>query len=809
MQTLLQDLRYAVRTLGKSPGFTFVAVVTLALGIGANTAIFSVVNALMLRPMPGIAAPERLVWVTSLRRGRVGRVTYPDAMDYRDHAGVFSGLAAVERIPVHLSTANKTDRIEAQIASGDYFSVLGIIPASGRVFTSDDDRARRPVAVISAAYAEGRFGSAAAAIGVPVSLNGRAFTIVGVAPASFHGLDIDAQPDVYLPAETWLADGDSDHAAWLTSRTRSHFRAIARLKPEVTLRQAAAAVASIAAGDAMSRAADGRDSSASVEALMGWVRPGNLNQMLPVAAVGLIATGLVLLIAAANVANLLLGRAARRRREMSIRLAIGATRGRIVRQLLTESLLLSGLGAAAGVLLSSWMLELLLSRLDVPAVIQPAVDLRVLLYATAAALATGVLFGLAPALSAARPDVLSTLKGGSRTSAAGSGRLQASLVVAQVALSLVLLAAGGLFLLSLDKAVTVPVGFDRSAAPDIVTISFDAATQGYSPERAARFREALLARARALPGARGAALTELLPLGNRTIEDSFAPEAAPERKQDIALGNISPGYFATLGIPLLAGRDFSPDDRAGAPGVVIVNETLARRFWPGVSPLGRRIAQSDKPSEVFEVVGVAKDGKYALLTEPEIAFAYFALAQGTRFTETVLLARGEPGVSLAAPLRAAARDLDPTLPLFHAQTLAEGLSRNMADRRQGTVLVAAFAALALALAAIGLYGVIAFAVGERRREIGVRMALGASRRDVVGLFVGRGARLAGVGVAIGLVLAVAVTRALSSFLFGVTPMDFTTLGGVCLLLLAVAVVASGFPARRAAAIDPAIALRDE
>ncbi|HWZ84768.1 MAG TPA: FtsX-like permease family protein, partial [Thermoanaerobaculia bacterium] len=303
--------------------------------------------------------------------------------------------------------------------------------------------------------------------------------------------------------------------------------------------------------------------------------------------------------------------------------------------------------------------------------------------------------------------------------------------------------------------------------------------------------------------------TELLPLANRAIGDSFAPETASERKEEVFLGNVSSGYFATLGIPLVAGRDFAPTDRAGSPGVAIVNETLARRFWPGVSPLGHRLVQPDKPNEVFEVVGVAKDSKYVLLTEPATPFAYFALAQGARFNETILLVRGEPGISLAAAVRDAAHDLDATLPLYHAQTLAESLRENMADRRQGTLLIAAFGGLALALAAVGLYGLIAFAVGQRRREIGIRMALGASRRDVVGLFVGRGTRLAGVGVALGLVLAAAVTRVLASFLFGVTPMDLTALGGVSLLLLAVAVLASGLPARRAAAVDPAIVLRDE
>ncbi len=808
MRTLTQDFRYALRGIARNPGFTAVAVLTLALGIGANTAIFSILNAMMLRPMPGVADPARLLWITHIENGRAARVSYPDAVDYRKHADVFAGVAAVDNVPVHVATPDATERLEAQIAGGDYFRVLGLVPAAGMFFTTEDDRARRTVVVISAGLWRRRFGADPRAVGRSVTVNGRPFTILGVAPAGFAGLDLDSPPDVFLPLETWLSG--TDRARSLGSRASARFRVLARLAPGTSPAQAEAAVKATAVANASLRPADLRNTTASVETPRGWVPPGHMYEILPMAGLALAATGLVLLIASANVANLLLGRAARRRREMGIRVAIGASRGRILRQLLTESVLLAGLGAAAGLLLSSWALDLLLSRFDVPPLLQPVVDGRLLAYGAVVALATGILFGLAPAWSAARPDVLAALKGDSSGSGRPGQRLQGSLVVVQVALSLVLLAAGGLLLRSLAKAAAVPAGFDRASAGEVVTLSFDPVTQGYPEARAQQFREAMLERARSLPGVRAVALAELLPLSNRAVADDFAPEDRPaEVPQQVFFTTVSPGYFETLGIPLVGGRDFTPEDRAGGPAVAIVNETLARRFWPGQSPLGRRFATADRPGEGFEVVGVARDGKYLSLTEPARPFAYFALAQGAHLNENILLVRGSRGEALSDAVRAAARSLDPTMPLFQAETLEEALRRTTAGRRQGTLLLAGFGALALLLAAVGLYGVVAFAVGQRRREIGIRMALGAARRDIVSLFVGRGARLAGLGVAIGLVLASGITRLLSSMLFGVTPLDVTTLAAVSALLAAVALAASALPARRAARIDPASVLRND
>jgi putative ABC transport system permease protein len=805
MRTLAQDLRYAIRGLARNPGFTAVATLTLALGVGANTGVFSLVSAVVFRPMPGLAAPDRLVWVTHRDHGRTTRVPYTDAMDYRDRAGVFASLSVVDQRPVHLSADGVAERLSAEIVSGDYFAVLGKVPAAGRVFSADDDRARRPIAVLSTGYARRRFGSDASAVGRTVTIHGRGYTVVGVAPEAFRGLDFDFPPDLFLPVETYLSE--TPRAGVLTSRESEAFRVIARLAPGATPSAAKAAVAAIADRNDSLRPADRRGITASVQKLHGWVPPGHLGEFLPLAAIGLATTGLVLLIAAANVANLLLGRAVRRRREMGIRLAIGASRGRIVRQLLTESLVLAVMGAAAGVLLAVWTMELLLSRFDVPPALAPNLDVRVLLFATAAAVVTGLMFGLAPAWSASRPSVLPAIR---ETSGGAPGsRMQSGIVIVQVALSLVLLATSGLFLRSLGKAASVPVGFDRDAAPDVVTLAFDPETQGYSPERTAAVGEEMLSRARALPGVRSAALAEIVPLSNRGMADNFAPDGRPDDQRIAFYNAISPGYFTALGIPLAAGRDFTPADRAGAPRVAIVNETLARGFWPGRSPLGQGLATVDDPSRGWLVVGVARDVKYLSLTESETPFAYFPLAQETRLEEVVLIARAEPGRRLSASIRSAAAGVDPALPLFRLRTLEESIARSLADRRQGTILVAVFGALALLLAAVGLYGVVAFAVGERRREIGIRMALGATRRQIVSLFFRRGARLVAAGLAAGLLLAFSMTRLLSGMLFGVTPMDVTAIGGVSLLLAGVALAASSLPARRAAHVDPALTLRNE
>ncbi|HKD18105.1 MAG TPA: ABC transporter permease [Thermoanaerobaculia bacterium] len=806
MATLVQDLRYAARGLARNPGFTAAAVVTLALGIGVNTAIVSLIDAVLLRPVPGVARPERLAWIVQTEGGRTGRIAYPDASDYRGRAEMFDGVAAVDQLSAHATIDGASERVEAQIAGGDYFAILGVVPAAGRFFTADDDRARRPLAVLSGAFWRRRFGADPGVVGKTIAINGRSWTIAGVASPSFLGLDIDVTPDVFLPVETWAEA--SGHAGELLSREAVRYRAIARLRAGVPVERATAAVSAVAAANARLRRADRGRVDASVEPMQGWVPPGHLDQILPTAALGFVASGLVVLIACANVANLLLARAASRGPEMRIRRAIGASRGRIVRQLLTESVLLAGLGAAAGGLLAAWGLDLFLPRLDLPPTLVPAMDLRVLGYSLAVAVITGVLFGLAPAWSAAGSREAASLH--AREASAPTRRLQGVLVAAQLALSLVLLAAAGLFLRSLDKAAAAPAGFDRARAENVATLSFDLAAQGFSAERSRAFCADLIAALSADPSVR-VAVAQTLPLGGRAVGGYYWPDGgSPERADVIFFNAVSPAYFETLGIRTLAGRAFRAADRAGSPRVAIVNETLARRYWPGASPIGKRLLTDKRAPEPIEIVGVVPDGKYMSLTEEPQPYAYFPILQVREGFESVSLFAWQPaGPSPILRMREAVRSLDPALPTDESGTLADVLRRSLSDRRQGTLLVAAFGILALVLAAVGLSGVVAYAVARRRREIGVRLALGATRRDVVALFVRQGSRLAAAGLATGMVLTAALTRLLSRFLFGVTPLDVTALVAVSALLGTVALIATAVPARRAASTNPVEALRQD
>jgi predicted permease len=811
MSGVLQDLRYAVRALRSSPGFTAAAVLTLALGVGANTAIFSVVNAVMVTPIPGIADPERLVWVVHTERGQPRRISYPDARDYRAQRNVFAGAAAVDDTPAHVASSGENQRVTAETAGGDYFSVLGVTAQAGRFFTAADEEARRPVVVLSDAWWRTRFGGDPAAIGQDLTVNGRSWTIIGVAPADFLGLNLERTPQLYVPLLSWLES--SPRRASIENRSSSWLRLVARLQPGVSVSRAEAAVRSVALANAGLRTPDLRQTDAAVERLHGLVPAGHTGEVLPLAIVGLLATGLVLCIAAANVASLLLSRAVGRGREIAIRLAIGASRARVARHLLAESLVLATLGALAGVLVASWSLTLLWARFEPPAGLSPGVDARVLLYAIAVSLVTSVVFGLAPAWSATRGNVFPGIRDASERSGRPRGqRLQGFLVVVQMALSLVLLAAAGLFLRSLAKASAVPIGVDRSRSADVLALSFDLDTQGYSKERTTVFSRELLARASSLPGVQSAALAQTLPLSGRAIGDGMAPEGREIGHGEegvVFLNTVSPRYFATLGVPLVAGRDFSEGDRPGTQGVVIVNETLARQFWPGASALGRRMRVGKDPSNVFEVVGVAGDGKYVNQTEAPRGFAYFSiLQQGNGNSETILLVRSGAGAALAPSVRESVRQIDPTLPLFHLTTLARSLDAHSQDRRQGTLLVAVFGGLALLLSAVGLYGVVAHSAAQRTREVGVRVALGASPREVTGLFLRRGARLAAIGAATGLVVAAGVTRLLSGFLFGVDANDLPTFAAVAALLIGVALLSSFLPARRAARVDPIKALRE-
>ncbi len=815
MNTLLQDLRYAARSLLRSPGFALVAVVTLALGIGANTALFGLLNALLFRSLPGLNDADRLLWVSHVFRpvGVAFPMPYSDHLAYRDRAGVFSDRAVVTGAPAALG-GGEPERVRAQLVSANFFQTLGVRPALGRAFLPEEGRTpgTHSVAVISDALWRRRFDADPRVIGRRVVVNGTSFTVVGVAPPRFGGLEIEKPADLWVPvmmhAQVMPTADDlfNPHGG-------PRFSVIGRLRPGVSAEQADAAVRTVARQLAAASPKQWEQIRAAVAPVRGLVGPDDRDTP-PLVALAAGVTGIVLLIACANLANLLLARGAARRREIGIRLALGASRARIIRQLLTESTLLALLGGALGLLVAFWATDVFLALLPISVPLDFTLDARVLGVTLALALGTGLLFGLAPALGAARPDVVPALKedtgGGVRRS-----RLQGTLVVAQVALSLVLLVGAGLLMRSLQKAGGLDVGFDGRA--DVLTASLDLGVQGYTPEASRAFYRELLARAEALPDVRSASLAALVPLNGTMFGTEVTIEGRPPEPARFGTGNMHflnnvwPGFFRTIGTPLVRGRDFTAEDREGAPGVVILNETAARRFWPGEDPLGKRIRLGDEESPLLTVVGIAKDGRYDGLGEDEATYFYRPEMQAPSYrSDLTLFVRTTGDASRLIPaLRAEVRTMDPNLPVFHVRTLQQVIDEQLSGHRIGRLLLAGFGGLAMLLAMIGLYGVMAYRVAQRTREIGVRTALGARGRDVLALFVGEGVRLAAIGIGLGLVLAAALARVLRSVILGVTPTDPATFAAVTLLLTGVALLASYLPARRAARVEPIIALRSE
>jgi predicted permease len=814
---MLNDLRFALRQLLRSPGFTLVAVVTLALGIGANTALFTMAEAILARPLPGVRASDRLVWLAPVdaRGGQTLNLAYPDYVDYRDHSGVFAELAAFETTQFSLSTGGEPARVRGQIVSGNFFSVLGTPMHLGRGLTAQDDRTpgAHPVVVISHDLWQRRLDGDPAVIGRRLIVNGAPFTIVGVAPERFNGPSHAERNDLWVPI-MMQAHAYPQWPDMLTRRGTWWLQGIGRLKPGVAPAQANAAVAAIAARIAREDSAGHGDVTARIFALRSGMEPGEGDDVLPVGVLAVVVTGLILLIACANVSNLLLARAVARRREIGVRLSLGAGRWRIVRQLLTESVMLAAAAGALGLLLGAWATDLLAAR--VPAPLDVAIDVRVLAFTIGAMLVTTALFGLVPAIHGTRSDVASAIK----ESATGFGRrrsrLQRGFVVAQLSLSLVLLTTAGLFLHTLYKAARVAVGFD--ATTRVLAASFDLGLQGYTPERAEAFLREVSTRVAGFPGVTSISFTNQVPMSNRRIggeftlegDDAAARSTGEEGARAVYLSSVRERFFRTVGIPFVRGRDFTPHDDARAQPVVIVSEDLARRAWPNADPLGKRLSLNGPRGPYLTVVGVVRQALVGGLGERTRPLVYVAQRQDPRTLDLTLLVRSASDARpLAGPIRRTLRTLDAHLPVYGVQTLAQYRSDQMSELRLGSGLLACFGGLALLLATVGVYAVMAFSVSQRTREVGVRVALGALRHQVIGLFLGEGMRLAAVGIGIGLGLSLVVAKALSSAFFGITPGDGITLAGVAAILGAVAVVACWIPARRAAQVEPMQALRHE
>jgi macrolide transport system ATP-binding/permease protein len=812
METIWQDLRYSLRMLIRKPGFTFVVVITLALGIGANATIFTWIKAVLLESLPGIERPEELVEIWGATRNNSALSTsHLDYLDFRDRNEVLSGLVAHQVLPLNLGHGGKPERVWGTIVTGNYFNVLGVKAAIGRTFLPEEDRTpnAHPVVVIGHGLWQRRFGADPNIVGQTITLNEYAFTIIGVAPRDFGSTFAGVALDVWTPVMM------KDHVARphfsLSDRSSRWLMIMGRLKPGKTVAEAQANIATIARQ--LEQAYPKTNEQLGVEVYSLTQSPNSGKRaMQPVLAILMAAVAVVLLIACANVANLLLGRAASRRREIAVRLAVGASRSRLVRQMLTESFVLASLGAAIGLAFAFWTARFLTAFLP-PYGMSVSFDTRpdsaVLGFTMALTVITAILCGLAPTLQASTQDLTGTLK--SSTAVLGRGlrrvSLRQALVVIQVALSMVALVSAGLFVRSLREASNADPGFDPKG---VLLASFDPFLSAYNDSRGREFYRRLVERIATVPGVQSASLARRLPLTRSGIAfaavtiDGYTP--APDEDMRLNYETVGPKYFQAMRISLVQGRDFDERDHERAPGVVIVSETMAQRYWTGGDALGKRLKLG---KDWLEIVGIARDVKLRRLNEPPQPFLYVPLLQDYR-SNMILVARTavDPGTVMHA-VRAEVAGIDPEMPMFDVKTLEEHIGISLFLQRMAATLLSIFGLLALSLAAMGLYGVLAYSVSQRTRELGIRISVGAERRDIYRLILGQGLALSMVGLLGGLVAALAVTRLMGSLLYGISATDPATFISIALLLIGVALLACFFPARRATRVDPMIALRVE
>lgn len=842
MSTLLQDLRYAFRMLIKSPGFTAVVVLTLALGIGANTAIFSLINAVLLKSLP-VKNPQQLVlfqWDDNKWPPMFGQTrweakysfSYPAFDAFHTQNKALSGIFAF--VPLGFNAGNTTVGINGEptladgvMVTGQYFSTLGVTPLLGRGITEADESPAAPrVTVLSYAYWTRRFARDPSIVGKNVTLNGIPFTIVGVTPANFYGISVGAEPDLWVAFDDspnlrpWSASPGGGTNSVYSARNWLCLNIIGRLQNGVTKGQAQSAFDTIFHQFVTAEWHPAKDGDVPHLTLA----PGN--QGLPVFQENfgqslyllMVAVGLVLLIACANVATLLLARSSTRKKEISVRLAIGASRSRLIRQLLTESVLMSVLGGLLGLLFANWGTHALLAVItdanNGTMVLDAGTDSRVLLFMFVIAVLTGILFGLAPALRASKVDLASAMKDSAAnvSDVHDKHHLGQSLIVAQVAASLILMIGAGLFVRTLVNYEDRDFGFDQR---NLLTFGLDPTRAGYHDARLVNLYSQLLDRIQALPGVRSATLMADAPFSGWSNNTSASTEEAskPLRNSSVRWQSVGPDFFRSMGIPIVLGRGIQRTDTAASPHIAVVDETFTRKFFPGESPIGRRFSLSDKynPKDSYEIVGVCRPAELTDPTSSLLAKAYMAYAQFPKdLDEMFFEVRSEgPSAGVISELRDTVHQADPNLPLIGLKTQADETSEALAFQRLFARLTTVFGLLALVLAMIGLYGTMAYSVTRKTHEIGIRMALGANPSNVLSMVIRQGLTLTLIGVAIGIVAALGVTRLISSMIYGVTPYDPVTFVLVAVVLVAVALLACYIPARRAMRTDPMVALRYE
>jgi len=816
MERLWKDIRFALRTFTKSPAFALTAVSSLALGIGVNTTIFTIINTLFLNPLPVDRVSEIVAVYTvdknnTSQLGSVLQVSYPNYKDFRDRNNSFSSMAAYSfPIAGSVSTGAEGEPIFVELVTGNYFATLGVRPLLGRMIGTEDDRVpgASPVMVLGHRMWQRQFGGKRDVLGQTVLVNGTVFTVVGVAPEGFRGVNSLFGPDAWAPVMLYRELLPSQFRSWVDERRALAFNVAARLKPGVTIQQASAEMVALAKSLETEYPAPNQGRTTTLRPLTtATIFPGVREALVLGGAVLMVIVGLVLLIACSNVANLLLARATARTQEIAVRLALGANRSRLVRQLMTENVLLSLIGGALGVLVAVWSLRVIWSTRPALApqnFVEPRLDATVLAFTLGISVVTGVVFGLAPAIQSSRASVVGALKDNTRSAGRrrrtfGLGNL---LIVGQVALSLVALITAALFLRSSQAASHIDPGFDSE---HVAVMTVTPGQQGYEQPRAEQFYRDVLTAVRAVPGVTAASWGTNLPLFGFVQRSLFVEGRESLPPVLTTTIDVDAGYFDTTSIALVKGRDFREADRTGPP-VAIVNDTMARRYWPNSDALGKRF-RFYVEQEYREVVGVVKTVKYATLGEDPQPAAYRPLQQAYSDTAVLYVRAARDPAAIIEPVRRVIHQNDPRMPVQNAQVVKDVISQSLWAVNLAAGLLGVFGLLALLLACVGLYGVMSYSVGQRTREIGLRMALGAGRRDVLGLVLRQGLTLVGAGVVLGVAGAFAASRLVRTLLFQ-SPSDPLSFIGASAALIGVAVLASLVPARRASRVDPVITLRD-